>query len=262
MRLVEHSSFLRPSDPSQVLWRYMSLPKLLSLLLSRELYLCQSAALDDPYEGLPSPAIAGAMAHAFQQGDSPLARDEAERRGRGAAQVLARFREMTYVSSWSALTEESDALWRLYAPGESGVAVRSSFGRMEAALGGPSRMSNEEVKPPDHLYLGHVRYGNHALGHQGGDHFNVFDMFVLKRPPYAYEHEVRLLGQAVFEPGSGELTFPKRSPRALLVGVHLEALIDRLVISPYADRWVDDMLAMLLDRLELAIGLERSTLLS
>ena len=51
MPLVDHPSFPQPQNPSVPLWRYMDTPKLLWLLLHREIYLRRVDLLPDKFEG-------------------------------------------------------------------------------------------------------------------------------------------------------------------------------------------------------------------
>ena len=55
-----HPAFPQPPDISTLAWRYMDLPKLLSLIVNRELYLEQLDLMPDEYEGL-YPAQVSAM---------------------------------------------------------------------------------------------------------------------------------------------------------------------------------------------------------
>jgi hypothetical protein len=47
-----HPSFRQPKDPSVLVWRYMDLAKLLSLLSLQKLYLRRLDLLPDKYEGV------------------------------------------------------------------------------------------------------------------------------------------------------------------------------------------------------------------
>jgi hypothetical protein len=58
-----HKEFPQPSDPTILAWRYMDLPKLLALLLKKELHLTRLDALEDEYEGtLPRQTSSAALA--------------------------------------------------------------------------------------------------------------------------------------------------------------------------------------------------------
>lgn len=51
MAIEEHSEFTWPTDPSATLWRYLDLPKYLSMLESNALFFCRLDMLNDPFEG-------------------------------------------------------------------------------------------------------------------------------------------------------------------------------------------------------------------
>ena len=58
-----HKEFPQPDDSAVLAWRYLDLPRLLSLLLKKELYLTRLDALEDKYEGtLPPQTESAALA--------------------------------------------------------------------------------------------------------------------------------------------------------------------------------------------------------
>jgi hypothetical protein len=63
MNSPTHKEFPQPDDPSVLAWRYLDLPKLLSLLLKKELHLTRLDALEDKYEGtLPLQTVPAMLA--------------------------------------------------------------------------------------------------------------------------------------------------------------------------------------------------------
>lgn len=58
-----HHEFPQPDDPTVLAWRYLDLPKFLSLLLKKELYLTRLDSLEDSYEGtLPQQSLPAILA--------------------------------------------------------------------------------------------------------------------------------------------------------------------------------------------------------
>ena len=58
-----HQEFPQPDDPTVLAWRYLDLPKLLSLLLKKQLYLTRLDSLEDKYEGtLPPQTLPATLA--------------------------------------------------------------------------------------------------------------------------------------------------------------------------------------------------------
>jgi hypothetical protein len=49
---MTHPSFPQPPDTSVLAWRYMDLPKLLALIVKREIHLRRLDLIPDKYEGL------------------------------------------------------------------------------------------------------------------------------------------------------------------------------------------------------------------
>jgi hypothetical protein len=68
-----HSAFFPPKD-NCTLWRYVDLTKLLSLLENRTLHFTRADEFDDPYEGMPSPAVIRLMRNPDSNGGFPVER--------------------------------------------------------------------------------------------------------------------------------------------------------------------------------------------
>src|SRR5579885_861214 len=103
----EHRDFPTPPDDTMI-WRYMSMSKFLSLLISRSLYLTQCDRLEDPFEGT------------LPRNSTPDERRDA-----------AKMRHMMYVNCWYMNEHESAAMWKLYSAAGDGIAVQSTIGRLK-----------------------------------------------------------------------------------------------------------------------------------
>jgi len=125
-----HVAYPQPDDLAATVWRFMDLAKLVSLLERRELFLPSVEILGDPHEGsmpLPSAEARDAM---FEEAEKLLEGAEPKeiRKLLGEAmnsnkRFMERLRRFTYVSCWHMNEHESEAMWRLYCTGRSGVAV-------------------------------------------------------------------------------------------------------------------------------------------
>jgi hypothetical protein len=89
-----------PDGPDVLIWRYMNLPKFISLLKTRSLYFAvASSFVEDPWEG----------AHSRPQGgSSPYPQDHA------------------YINCWHMGEHESYAMWKIYARDPESVAIVST----------------------------------------------------------------------------------------------------------------------------------------
>jgi hypothetical protein len=165
---LPHDSFKMPSDDT-VIWRYMDVTKFLSLVMTKELYFPNLTELEDTYEGI-HPGFGTQMQEFFdtigrvyvQHGLDQLAKtfpampeqmvqtlkdgppETIERMwtefgegrvGRLLNLVLKLGRSCFIVSCWHRNKNQSAAMWKLYAKSDEAVAIKSTFGRVKAALG-------------------------------------------------------------------------------------------------------------------------------
>lgn len=126
-----HSAFIEPADRNARLWRYMDLPRLLSVLDNGALFFPSVAtfAENDPYEGEPA-----------------LAKIRAAR-ARGADEIRRLqlqcdvFKHLNFFNCWHMNDGESDAMWKIYVRGSEGVAIQSTVGRLIASFNEQSSQS-------------------------------------------------------------------------------------------------------------------------
>jgi hypothetical protein len=130
-------------SPNQLLWRYFRADRLVSAVQRRCLHFPSARQFEDPFEG----AVA-VLAHDFPS--DPRYPDFGH-----ADNAFEELRRLTKISCWHRADYESAAMWKLYAAGGKGVAVRTTPRRLQAALE-PFRLAPGygEEEP----YWGLVRY--------------------------------------------------------------------------------------------------------
>src|SRR6266480_5094770 len=223
-----------PDDPSVAVWRYLQLWKLLSALQTQKLYL---ALLDelrtkyDPHEAsVPAsthndqvPIFSGnsAMQQFFGQRE-PVAHAPWERPGEDGWTRVARLRRgllrCAHVSCWR-LGEESEAMWRLYCPGDDGVAIRTTFSKLRDSVNDP------------HTCVSVVQYFDYKTG-RFLRHTHNWDPAFHKRIAFKHEQEVRVLrhDDADWRKASEDEAF------RLPAGYELEwdpvSVIDEIIVNP------------------------------
>lgn len=126
-------------------------------------------------------------------------------RATGAAVSVESLRSCLYGQSWT-LTEESDALWRIYSEDKRGVRVATTLGKLLRALwdgcGGSDSVKSLRC------FLGKVNYhteadfqtrfgdGAHMLsGILDGSGRAPVESLLMKREAFSHENEVRLIYQ-------------------------------------------------------------------
>lgn len=252
---VNHPSFPAP-PPETILWRYLSLPKLLSLLVSSELFLPSLRILrnDDPFEGRPTiqnQRLAATLsrdeefAQQFFKSHFPELTDDA----------LAKFKESfigalngtmpsvadtCFASCWHARRQESAALWKLYAESQAGIAIKCTVSKL-----------CEAIDTDKSLILGAVRYCD--FENSFTDINNILHAAFTKRDSYEHEHEVRLL--------HWELKQPMEERAGITVPCNPSILIEEIVVSPYADDWMVSTVAEVIRRIGFESPVRKSRLL-
>ena len=139
-------------EPTAVLWRYMSLAKLLALLKDRSLFFARADKLSDPFEGAKGIKRRKDLwdehylsffeedirnppeGHKCELTDDDIAK-EARRLLQDLETGGATKRRKTFLSCWHEAEHESEALWRVYG-GDAGqaIAVRTTFQKLRQAL--------------------------------------------------------------------------------------------------------------------------------
>jgi hypothetical protein len=119
--------------PDDIAWRYMTLAKLLSLVLDKRLYLARLDQMSDKLEGQFT-----ADEYRWLDGRVPWSarhrrpQEDAEKPGRIVGSMHAydraqRYRTRVFVNCWHVGDEtEHEAMWRIYGSGETGLAIQVS----------------------------------------------------------------------------------------------------------------------------------------
>lgn len=247
---THHEAFRQPDDPNSPLWRYMDVPKFISLLSSRALYFSQLARLEDPFEGT-------------------LTRDQYERHQSAVQRKVAKskqvdgyfagqthlVRQSTYVNCWCLQLVESHALWRIYGGETGGIAIRTTYAKLRDALS-------------EHHMMGLVHYIDYDQ--ETIDGLNVLHLGMHKRDVFEYEGEIRALQFYISKRDKHQAdhwieahsrpTPNEGFPLGIRVQVNLEKLIEAVVVSPYAPYWHETTIQALAHAFNVSIRVERSTM--
>ena len=226
-----------PQPPSEelVIWRYVDFTKFLDLLETKALFFSRVSELDDPFEGsFPSAQtvlerLKGALAPSGFPPDAEI------RLGPGIEQVWKTMRYWAMVNCWHASDHESAAMWRLYAETSAAVAIRSTVGRLRAAMQAP--------EPPkgfggsDYVFLGMIEYIDYAKDRIPDGSFAA--QFYRKRRSFEHERELRAMAIQFPRSPDGEKVDHDRRPEdgGIHVHVDLALLIEGISIAPQAPPW-------------------------
>ena len=253
-------------DGNAVLWRYMDLAKLLALVSKRSLFFPALDKLGDRFEGRWS----NRTLEMIQQRDELWIRDRGDhvivedRRhdqhlefprldpGWSVDQTINHWngalrtgasRRSTFVNCWYEEAEESEAMWKLFASQQYGIAVRTTATRLIGSF-------TEQL--PDYFgRVSYIAYDSHLMP------VTEFPPVFFKRSAFKHESEVRAVvapdhrvEKAEVDTGSPGLHYPNDPER----------LIEAVVVSPYSPAWLLDVVQSALQKYEIHAAVERSVL--
>jgi hypothetical protein len=239
-----HEAFKTPS-PDAVVWRYMSLAKLLSLVESSRLFFCYADRLGDPYEG----TLPLAMHRDAKRDMTPEAWDQ-------MLQGYRQLRRVTAVNCWHMGDHESAAMWQLYAPTGEGIAVRSTVGRLAASL---PQTPTPHLQSHANIFIGRVHYVDYEK--ERIPRGNAYWPFVHKRRSFEHERELRVL--TIAHPPEPQPTEGDRDDvdvAGVAVPIDVAGLVDEVLVAPSAPRWFENLVRGVLARLGLDAIVARSRL--
>lgn len=248
---ASHAEFRSPADPAVPIWRYMDLPRLVSLLRTETLWFARADTLGDPHEGSLSPksiAVRKDWAPSAQRPELDMAKKQAEVR-RQVSAVRRMTILQTFVNCWHMSSTESMAMWSIYGASSQGVAVRSTYQRLCDSL-----QSN------DPTHVGTVTYIDPET-EPVPERNDVLIPFVYKRRAFQYEHELRalILGTPRADDGT-DARFSQPGPLGLAVAVDLKQLVTDIVTAPGLDQWLVDVVSDVVRAFAPNIPVRRSAL--
>jgi hypothetical protein len=222
-----HLSFPQPEDGAVKVWRYLDLARLISLLMSEKLLLTRVNLLKDEFEGSITRGVYDAWKAA-----NPI-----------NAKQLAAFRPllrgMVYVSCWHANNAESEAMWRLYCGDREGIALRTSYERLDRAL-------------PRDAFIGKVTYVDYAEGGGMVNDANSLTPLMHKRAAFEHEREIRVLvwarGQAIAAGAVDRGDRPVEMPEIIGLDWDINDAIEHVLVSPYAPEWYREVVTAVLQK--------------
>ncbi len=198
---------------NEPLWRYFRVDRLLETLRSQTLHFPSARQFEDPFEG----------AVAVQPHDWPV--DPRYGELEDSDQAFEQLRRLTKVSCWHRADYESDAMWKLYAAGRKGVAIRTTTERLADSLQPFRLASNYGEEVP---YWGNVRYVDLFT-----ERLNVSmeERFFFKHRAFEWEREFRI---AISVRTAEE--FAVRVPEfGIDVGFDPGVLIESIYMGPSSD---------------------------
>lgn len=255
------------SEPSEVLWRYMDLPRFVDLLQRQSLYFTRADRMRDKWEG-----AAGSYAQDYWRNldaERGFVGDDYESRMADASLRREAERRHLYMNCWHKSPVESAAMWDLYEPTGRGIAIRSTWNAVARGIA--------DERPIMAMTVRYVDYSNFVV-----PTWNTYYPFGYKRESFAHEREVRFIYAATPTrpalPGEVQVPQPEErqpntdyenvidrslpSPPGHHVSVTLRDLVDEVLVAPEADDWFLEVVRNLCQDYGFSWQVSRSSLAS
>ena len=237
-------------DATEV-WRYLPLGRLLTAIKTRQLPLTilASYSKDDPYEtSVPDVVVQSDCQIIFQ--DPPLVHcDEFETRPGYSAddsyqKLKARRRALlrsAHASCWRWGEDESEAMWRIYDPCGSKVAIRSTFEKLQASIEDACTVVSE-VAYIDYKARNFLRYEHE------------YDPALHKRNAFLHEQEARVLRFSEDDFKRAGADEAHRAPDHVYIDWDPEMVVDRIVLNPRCADWSLEMVTGAIEKLSATLA--------
>lgn len=224
---VSNNEISQPEDDT-IVWKYLDLSKFLDLLLCKQLFMSRSDKFEDQYEGTFSEPTFEEIRKISD--NNPEFLDEYKTR-----------RKNVVISSWHINEYESYAMWHIFTKNNEGLAIQSTIGRLQEALGPENRYDQ---------YIGEVKYIDYKKEYLPFD--NNFFPFLFKRKSFQYEREVRIVSDL----SEHNLNINE----GVKANVDIHRLIEKIYIHPKSENWYKNLVIQLMQQLGFDFEIEKSDL--
>jgi Protein of unknown function (DUF2971) len=237
-RDIENPAFPQLSRDVRV-WRYTDLGKFLWTLSKSALYLRRADLLPDRFEGSAplrehDRLVEAAQEFAASKGWQPFDHAEVLR------QLLPQHRRYrlalnraSHVNCWRH-GDESEAMWRLYCGQKEGVAMVTSFGRLNDSISDPA------------VRLAAVRYIDYST--EVFPDANWLQAITHKRKAFAHEQEVRIVRWLLNEWQRQLAENAPDAPAGMEMAWDASHVLESVVVSPYSDEWYFETVRAVVER--------------
>jgi hypothetical protein len=204
----------------------MDYSKFMQFITQKALYFCGASKFEDPFEGQYAWGPTGNAEFIRSQ------RILHKKNGGGMdfeifmamnIKTLKDISSQTFINCWHKSEHESEAMWKLYCKNPSeGVAIKTTEAKLRTAL---------RATGTENLYLNPVKYvRNYWIKQYNPEN----DVFFRKRSSFEHEKEFR----AIFQKDPYSNSIP---PHGHLVSININNLIDKIIVSPLANKSFYDL---------------------
>lgn len=235
------------------LWRYTDIAKFLSLLEHSALFFTRLDKLNDPFEGAWSELNLRMIQAGMDSSPATTLSSDIQASMQAWRMVVGNCREQrryTLVNCWHEGEHESEAMWKLYSGAGYGLAIRTDFKSLAHSF--TARVPDIVAK------VEYISYDDHAMP------WSLRAPFLHKRLSFSHEREVRAVMQCFnFRPTDrSDVSAYDYSKDVCDVGilfpVDTDDLIQEVVVSPYAEPWMFELVRSVCKRYGISTTVRKS----
>jgi len=261
---IKNYKNLDSSDFDRTVWRYLTFPKYISLLTYGALWFSKLNILIDTYEGaLPAKADAEMLAEhqKYKAIFDPALHAQLDSMNK---KNVEDGRELTLANCWFISDLESENMWKEYAAGPEGVAIKSTVRLLSQFVFCDPRVSK----------IGRVQYvdlDTFTMNHYEAS--QAQERAFLKRLNFSHEQELRIVTMSLKGPmcvdtdgtpmrpedyqGAGMNNFENSG---LYIRADLKKIIRSTVLAPGAAKWFELLVKRIVHLSKIGGSVERSVL--
>lgn len=221
----EHCEIKTPED-NIIIWRYMNIEKFLSILENSELFFSRLDVLEDKYEG-----------HLPKKNKDIIVNLSNEK---SVIDYYLSLKKHCHVNCWHMNDEESAGMWSSYAPGNSGIAIKSTIGRLKKAF--KDAVENIIIGP-----VSYIDYDNDSINED-----SVFAASFYKRKNYKSEQEVRAftstMSNCTLNSNGGYNLENETVTSGINIKIDLSLLIEKIYVYPNVPTWFYELIKSIMKR--------------
>ncbi len=259
-----------PGD-EDTLWRYLSFEKFAYLLSKKSLYFARADRFDDKYEG----CVPLLIKEYYEKEVKRLGIDG----GQAVIKLWHKWRKCIMCSCWHRGDQESMGMWGKYDLHNSGIAIKTTMKRLKSSF-----IHKQDIN----VHIGKVRYKEHQdikVPKSIREIHTIYLPFFYKRTAFKFENEARAIidaspyikehffrvkeGFSLSRKGFDLPALLKRLEDTEIpicksgqpLQVDLNTLVDEIIVSPYAEKWVTKTVKSVVQQYEFQFSVNRSKLL-
>ncbi|WP_426063027.1 hypothetical protein [Flavobacterium sp. DSP2-3-1] len=226
--ILKHSSFLKPKNQNQKIWRYVDFTKFIDLLNSQSLYFTRVDIFEDIFEGsVPLKTFKSRKVVIQQEIINGKIVNNSEDIQK-YSDFLKKSRQDFGVNCWHMNDFESAAMCRLYLKSDEGIVIQSSFQKLNKVL------KNSQFE----FFIGTVKY----IDYENDDIIfeSGFSPFVNKRKSFSHENELRAIIPVEAPANTKEIDLQNGGCK---IKINLEDLVENIFVSPNLPKWFSDLVS-------------------